>query len=303
MKHLIANQIRIFLAIVESGSITAAANKLNMGKSGVSDALKYLESSLGVLLLVRTTRRQRLTPLGETFYRRCRALNDLSTATLEEVSEHLAEPIGPLRVTSPHAMTEYCVAPVLAELLEKFPRLVPELVIDDKRLDLIERNIDLALTVGEMPDSEFKARRVGTLKDILCASPEFLERHNLNPPTESTVDGLQNLSYIANHWEGAEISHTLITRQGSKATTFHFNKVATVSTVNAVYALIKHGAGVGILPHFFLREKVDTGELVELLPNYEPHTSSIYAIHPYGSVPPLGVRTMIEAIKARLKAD
>ncbi|MCE2029380.1 LysR family transcriptional regulator [Sessilibacter corallicola] len=305
MKHLLANNVRIFLSIVESGSITAAANHLSMGKSGVSDALKQLESSLGVQLLIRTTRRQSLTTVGKQFYRQCRALNDISTMALEEISGHLTEPVGALRITAPNATIEDCVAPALAKLISQYPRIEPELIIDDKRIDLIEHNIDLALTVGELPDSEFRAQRVGVLKDVLCASPAFLKAHKLKPKTEISLDDIQKLPYVANHWQGAKSTYTLATnskKNSKNTTTLHFKRVATVNSVNAIVALIKQGVGISALPHFLVQKSLDSGELIELLPHHSPCSTNIYAIHPYSSTPPLGVRAMIEEIRQQLDA-
>lgn len=299
MKHLLANPIHVFLAIVEAGSITAAAERLAMGKSGVSDALKQLEVSLGVQLLIRTTRRQNLTPIGEQFYRRCRELSDLSTNTLEEINQHLAEPMGAMRITAPHATIEYCIAPALARLIERYPRLQPELIIDDKRLDLIEQKIDLALTVGALPDSEFKAQRAGLVKDVLCAAPSFLQKHGINAQTK--LSAFKGLPYVANHWEGKDNSYSIsATGTNDSPVTLSFNRVAKASSVNAVLALIKEGVGIGMLPHFILQPQIACGQLVELLPKYKPRATGIYTLHPFGLFPPLSVRAMINEIKQTL---
>ena len=97
----------------------------------MSDALKQLESSLGAQLLIRSARKQSLTAIGAQFYRRCREMNDVSTVALEEVSERLAEPMAPLRITAPHATIDSIVAPALAELVATYPRIRPELIVDD----------------------------------------------------------------------------------------------------------------------------------------------------------------------------
>jgi DNA-binding transcriptional LysR family regulator len=298
LKHLLANQIRVFLSIVDAGSITAAAEHLSMGKSGVSDALKNLETSLGVQLLVRTTRRQNLTSVGEQFYLRCRELNNLSKAALEEISEHLAEPKGSLRITAPHATIEHCLAPAIAALIARYPGVEPELIIDDRRLDLIGQKIDLALTVGELPDSEYKAQRVGTLNDVLCATPHFIEKRKVN--SKNNLDDLNGLPYVGNCWEDSESTYTLSPYGSKNTTTLRFTRVSTASSVNAVLALIEQGVGIGVLPHFFINEKLRSGELVELLPKHVPRSTSIYAIHPFGHFPPLSVRAMIGEIKKRL---
>ncbi len=299
MKSLLSNQVRIFLAIVEVGSITGAAETLDIGKSSVSDGLKRLEASLGVQLLTRTTRRQNLTSMGEKFYRRCREMKDHSSVALEEISEHLAEPMGPFRITGPHAMIECTIAPALSVLVDRFPRIEPELIVDDKRLDLIRDKIDLAITVGDLPDSEFKAQRIGFAEDILCASPVFCQKHGLDPRVAVLPEAVQDLPYVSHHWEISDAEHCVTTSEGVQVE-FKFRKIATANSVNAVQALISEGTGIGILPHFFLRNMLRTGELVELLPQYKPRSTGIYAIHPFGSVPPLSVRAMIDLMKQQL---
>jgi len=300
MKYLLSNHARIFQAIVEAGSITGAADHMQMGKSGVSDALKQLESSLGAQLLIRTTRRQSLTAIGEQFYRRCRELNDLSTVALEEVSEHLAEPMGALRITAPHATIDNIVAPAIAQLVATYPRVLPEVLVDDKRLDLIQNNIDVALTAGELASSEFKAQKVGVLHDVLCASPDFCRRETLAESGIPWSDRAPELAYVAHHWEGSDIMHELASLVDGKVASFRFRRVATASSVNAVAALISRSVGVGILPHFFLQPMLKAGTLVKLLPEYQPRETNLYAVHPYGSNPPLGVRAMIDAMKSSL---
>ena len=300
MKHLLSSHPRIFQAIVETGSITGAAERLRMGKSGVSDALRQLEVSLGAQLLIRTTRRQALTAIGEQFYRRCRELNDLSTIALEEVNEHLSEPMGSLRITAPHATIDGIVARAIAELVQTYPRIQPELIVDDKRLDLIKDDIDLALTAGDLPDSEFKAQRVGSLRDILCASSSFCKERNLSNDDAIDPARIVDLPYVAHNWEGADIVHQLKSRNTGETVDFKFRLVATASSVNAVSALIARGLGVGILPHIFLQPLLDSGAMVELLPGYRPRETNLYAIHPYGRSSPLSVRAMIDVIKTTL---
>lgn len=300
MKPLLSNQVRIYLAIVESGSITGAADRLEMGKSGVSEALKQLETSLGAQLLIRTTRKQSLTAIGAQFYRRCREMNDVSTVALEEVSAHLAEPIGPLRITAPHATIDSIVAPALAHLVATYPRIRPELIVDDERLDLIKHNIDVALTAGDLPDSEFKSQRVGTLRDVLCASPDFCRAHALSTESISNPGRVKDLPYVAHHWEGSAILHPLKSRISHETKEFQFRRVATARSVHAVCALISRGVGIGVLPHFFITPMLEAGTLVDLLPEYHPRETTLFVIHPYGSMPPISVRAMSDAMKQRM---
>ena len=163
-------QMSVFAHIVEAGSITAAAESLQLSKSVVSQHLKSLETDIGVALLKRTTRRQTLTTAGEKFYEQCRKLNDVANSAWTEAQDSLREPQGKVRITAPNALMGALVAPAIGELLSRYPKLEPELISSDSQLNLFEDNIDLAIRVGRSPQSNVKQRRIGEFRDVLCMS-------------------------------------------------------------------------------------------------------------------------------------
>lgn len=296
---LLSTHVRNFIAIVDAGAITGAADQLNVGKSAVSESLKNLESTLGTRLLIRTTRRLSLTPIGAQFYKRCKEMHDLSQVALEEVSEHLAAPIGPLRITAPHATIggRIAITEAIAELVQKYPRVTPELIVADERLDFIEHRIDLALTVGALPDSDYMAQRVGTLRDILCVAPGLLVRRGIAHDKISNPHIFDGWPYVAQQWESDEIRHELRSRKTGRRQRFNFNRIAKANSVHAVLSLIKQGTGIGIVPDIYVGESLSKGEVISLLPGFYPNESPIYAVHPFGSLAPLSVRTMIDVMK------
>lgn len=298
--NLLSTHVRTFLAVIEQGSMTNAADELGVGKSAVSDSLRQLEEALGARLVARTTRRQHLTSIGQQFYRQCRELSHISAIALEEVSEHLSEPMGIIRITAPNAIIDEKVAPAIAELVNRYPKVQPELIVSDERLDLLEDKIDLAVTVGELKDSEFKAQRVGSLNDILCVSARFLTQHQYSIAETTNLSDVQNWPYIAHHWENADIQHQLIQPHLNKKTIVKFQRVMTSNTAHSVLSLVRQGAGVALLPSFFVKDHLRAGELVPVLPDYEPRKTGIYAVHPYGKLAPLTVRTMIEVMREKI---
>lgn len=295
--RLLAAQITAFIAIVEAGSITAAADELGVGKSGLSDNLRHLENTLGVRLLARTTRRQNLTAIGREFYTRCRDLRDISTRALEDISQHLARPMGRLRITAPHVVVDDKIAPAIARLIRTYPQLRPELFVSDERLDLITHQFDLAVSIGDLPDSDYRAQRVGTLRDILCISPSLLARLGLPATVVNDRNIVETWPYIAHKWEGREIAHRLINRRTGEEILFRFQRAATLNTLQAVFRVMSEGAGIAVIPEPFVRPSLEAGAVLPILTDFHPRQVGIFAVHPFGNLPPTSVRIMIEVMK------
>ena len=295
--YLLTHPIRAFLKIVEAGSITGAARVMGVSKSRVSESLQQLEASLGSKLMVRTTRRQSLTKMGQRFYRQCKTLSDLSNLALEEISEQLTEPMGPLRITVPHAFFATKIAPAMAKLVQHYPKVRPQIIIGDERLDLIEHQIDLALSAGELPSSDYISTRLETFSEVLYVSPKLLEKYNLKRDKLNNPAVIQDWPYIANHWEGSPIRHQLKCKKTGQTHSFQFKKVIEVNTVHGVLALLQQGAGIACLPQVFVAEALARGTLLEAASGYEPKRTPLYAIHVFGQRPPLAVRMLIDAMK------
>lgn len=278
-------QMSIFAHIVEQGSVSAAAEKLNLSKSVISQHLKALELELGVTLIKRTTRRQTLTATGESFYQRCREMNSIATAAWEQVQTSQIEPRGRIRITAPNALMDWLVTPVVAELMKSYPQLKPELISDDQQLNLMQHDIDLAIRVGPSQDSNLKQRRLGEFRDILCGH-QALASLNIN-----------ELPYIANHWQGKQIRHTFYDHAGGVR---HFETTADclTNTFHTCLALIKTGAGIGLIPDFYLAQLEPY--VVNMQPDMQLSTNPIYALSPYHIAAPPAVALCMTAIEERL---
>jgi LysR family transcriptional regulator, regulator for bpeEF and oprC len=170
------SDIVAFVRVVEAHSFVAAAQTLGMSPSAISKAVSRLEERLGARLLNRTTRSLSLTDLGSNFYDRCRgALGQLELAETE-VSESRGVPRGRLRVDVPISLGRRLIVPALPRFLQQNPELTVQMSMNDRLLDLVQEGIDAALRVGELSDSSLIARRVGNLRGVTCASPEFIAR-------------------------------------------------------------------------------------------------------------------------------
>ncbi len=282
----------LFCRIVECGSISSAADSLEMSKSVLSQHLKALEQALDVMLLRRTTRRQVLTPAGKAFYQRCVQMNECAEQAWQGARETKLVPVGPIKISAPNAFIDTIVAPVIGELTARYSDIRPHLVADDQRLDLLEHEIDLAIRVGELPSSGYRQRRIGSFCDVLCASPDFISK-NQSPLTTSTT-----LDYIANGWQGSKISHLLQHKKTKEAIELDFVASRFANSLQAVLAMAKAGAGIALVPDFIFRQYQQSGELTELLPDYQSPSIPVYTLHAYDTQPPLLIKVCAEAIGA-----
>jgi len=284
-----------FVTIAEKGSITLAADELSLAKSAVSQNLKRLEEQLSVKLANRTTRKLTLTPAGERYYARCKEVLALSQKASTEMEAFGATPSGPITITAPHAMMAPVVAPALAQVVQKYPLLRPTVIADDQRLDLVAGGIDLSISVGALADSSLKARKVGALRDILCASPDLLR----DTPTDG-LSGLQMLPYISHIREPRLVEHKLQNRTTRKPLKVFFQPTFHCNTVESLVAFAREGLGVALLPDLAIRKEIESGDLVEVFPDHVLEEKPVYAVHAYENLTPKSVMEVIGAVQEKL---
>jgi DNA-binding transcriptional LysR family regulator len=293
------NQLRhmaVFAHIVETGSITAAAELLQLSKSVISQHLKTLEQNLGITLLKRTTRRQTLTPAGQDFYQHCKTLNQIADQAWQQAQEVLEVPKGTVRITAPNALMETLIAPAIAEVMKEFPLLYPELISSDIRHDLMADNIDLAIRVGQSGDSNIKQRRIGEFRDVLCASDALLVQNNI-----------AEAAYIANSWQDKKIRHVFKTTNVKASTIKGQTPLIIVAearcitnSFNTCFTLIESGAGIGLIPEFRLGSK--ESNLKPVFPDYQLPINPVYALHTFDTQLPMSVSVCLDAIEKKLAA-
>ncbi|MDC0659480.1 LysR family transcriptional regulator [Leisingera sp. SS27] len=302
MSITITPHVRIFVAVVESGSITAAAEKLALAKSSVSQSLKDLENSLGTRLLNRTTRQQSLTETGGMYYQACLKIMSMAREAEEEISSALDTPAGELTITAPFATVCSAVIPALKKIRADYPEVMPRLLIDDSRLDLISNKIDVAIRLGELPDSNYRTQTVGYMPASLWVSRDYLGYSGFRQDGVSDPSEVARYRYIAQNWQGNPIQHSYRTPDGKQAKLV-FETCVQCNTAAVARGLVKDGFGMALLPDILMEEFVETGEVVKALPQLEQPPTRISAIHPYGDKAPLSVRRFIDTFRAELKAE
>jgi DNA-binding transcriptional LysR family regulator len=173
------DELLVFVTVIDAGSITAAAEKLEQTVSGVSRALTRLEKQLGVALILRTTRRLQLTEEGELFLERARAILAAMEDAEEAVTRHRERPSGRLRVDAATPFMLHCIVPHVAAFAELYPEIQLELTNNERIVDLLEQRVDIAIRIGALQDSTLHARALGTSRLRIVASPAYLAAHGV----------------------------------------------------------------------------------------------------------------------------
>ncbi len=290
------HHMQVFAQIVESGSLTKAAEQLNISKSVISHHLQMLERHLGVKLLTRTTRRQSLTEAGKRFYQRCVEMKKLMAQAEEEVRESCSDLVGTITVTSPHTLMTHLIGPAMCEFMRFHPRIEPQLLANDMRLDLIDKYIDLSLRVGELPDSSSRAVRIGELEQVLCCTPEYIQLKGISLPITSTE--LVEFDYIANQWEGTNVERCFSAGK-DQSLTYCFQSTRVGDSVPTIRMMTLAGLGIACLPRLAIEDELNSRALVRLLPEEVVLRAPLWIVHNYGLQMPVRIRAFIDHIKAK----
>lgn len=270
------SDIAVFVEVVETGSFTAASERLELSKSVVSKYVTRLEDHLGARLLNRTTRRLSLTEAGRVFYERARkGLEDIRDAE-QEVAHLQDEPRGSLRVNAPMSFGILHVAPALADFMARYPEITVDVNYDDRKVDVIDEGFDVSIRISDLPDSSLVARRIAPCRHVVVASPAYLEE---NGTPESPQD-LQNHNAISYRYqESAQEWH--FREPGGKTASVRVAGSVTMNNSLAIRAALLEGLGVTRTPTFVVGQDIKAGRLVPLLTNYQTLEVSIFLVYPH----------------------
>lgn len=264
----------MFVRVVEAGSITKAAEQLNIAKSAVSRRLKELETRLGSQLISRTTRQSNLTQAGEQYYQKVHHILSEVDALNEETSGTPTRIEGTLKMTAPLSFGLMHLNDVIDEYANQHPELKFELDFSDRHTDLIEEGFELAIRIRELQDSSYQAKRLALIRYALCASPEYLERMG----TPKTFDDLSEHEFLQ-YGMSKSSAIELIDEQGKK------HQVAVNGKIKAnngdfLREMAVKGHGIAFLPTFITYQALISGELVPILQQYQLPTLNAYAVYP-----------------------
>jgi DNA-binding transcriptional LysR family regulator len=283
-------ELSVFVAIIDAGSLAAAARRLNRSPAAATRALAALEARVGTRLVARTTRRLAPTPAGLALAEQARGLVAGYEAAITGAGEGLVR--GSIRVTAPVLFGRRHVAPVVASFLDAYPETQVELMLADRNVDLVEERLDIALRIGPLAESRLVARRVGQVRRILVASPDYLARHG-TPARPGD---------LARH----ETIHGQI-RPGPREWQFGRSRVRLaprliVNEVEAALIAARAGRGIARVLSYQAAGDIAAGRLVRILPRYEPPPVPVQLVTPGAGHRPARVAAFLDHAAAALRA-
>ncbi|MGO8918415.1 MAG: LysR substrate-binding domain-containing protein [Stellaceae bacterium] len=285
--------MQAFVQVVDSGSFSRAAKRLNVSPAVVTGRVQSLERRLGVQLLNRTTRKVNLTEIGRGFYERSRRI----LAELEEAeglaSEQQSTPRGVLRLNTSVSLARL-VTPLIADYVARYPDVSFELVMSDRMVDMVEEGFDLALRSGPLPNSTLRLRRLGVGGMALCASPAYLARHGRPERPEDLAEHnclLYINSHLEGHWhfDGPDGPHDVDVAGNLRS-----------NSIESLRAAALVGLGICLLPTLNISDDLMTGHLVRLLPDYRTTEVVVQAVYPPGRHVSVKLRTFLDFLVERL---
>jgi len=268
------NELAIFVEVVEAGNFTAAARRLGLPKSNVSRKISLLEVRLQTRLLHRTTRAMGLTEAGRLYYEHCRQVVEQARAAEELVSGLQSVPAGTLRVSAPVAVGADILPPLVNEFLAIHAQVNIELVLTDEAVDLLQQDLDLALSANPAPSSTYISRRLGYAPRIICASRQYVDQHGgpSHPDELAAHDLLAFSSWLD--------SHRWSLRRGGEEKRVNISARYAANDVPSVLATMLDGLGVAMLPEGPVLPYIESGEALPLLADWQLKADALYLHYP-----------------------
>lgn len=286
--------MRVFANVVEAGSFSGAADRLDMSRAMASKYVINLEDHLGTRLLNRTTRRLSLTESGTAYYERCvQIISDVQEAE-QAAGQLTGTPRGTIKITMPVAYGLHRLGPVIADYVRLYPEVKLEISLNDRRLDLVEEGFDLAIRIGTLPESGLIARKLGVDRTVVCASPAYLQRHGVpEVPADLARHSCLGYTYTSSgdEWRlrSAEMDAAIRIAGSIKANNGDMLRLAALN-----------GAGVIFQPLFIVQDDLHAGRLVQILGDYTSKDLGIYAVYPSRKHLSAKVRTFVDFLVEQL---
>ncbi len=263
----------VFAAIVDAGSLSAAGRKLDIPLATISRKLSDLEAHLSTRLLTRSTRQLVLTDAGRAYLASCRQILEDVDEAERTASGAYANARGELVIAAPIVFGRLHVVPMVTAFLEQYRDVDVRLVLGDRNVNLLEEHVDVALRIGELPDSGLIARQVGSVRSVVCASPDYLNRFG----TPNSPDELSSHRCVT--FEGLMSSSLWIFKGADSSLRVPIRSRLAVTTADAAIAAAIAGVGVTRVLSYQVADAVRAGQLVRLLLEYEPPSVPVSLVH------------------------
>ncbi|EPW3171010.1 LysR family transcriptional regulator [Providencia stuartii] len=279
--------VQVFISIVEHGSMSAAADKLDMSRAMVTRYLAEMEQWAGVRLLNRTTRRLSLTSAGEGVYQQALKLNALSL-TLPVQQQHDATQLtGLVRISCAQSIASQALSVAITEFLQHYPNMAIDLSITNKVVNLIEDRIDLAIRITNQLEPSLIAKPLSTCHSVICAAPSFFKDKKI-PTKPEDLAPLECLTY---NFFGRSLWR--FEKDGEPFSVLVGGRLSADESVFLAQAAL-NGAGIAMQPYLSVKKYLESGELLQLLPDYVPQPLGIYAVYASRQNMPTTLRAVLD---------
>ena len=287
-------EMQAFNAVVDAGSFVKAADALDMSKAAISRYVVDMETRLGVRLLHRTTRRLSLTDAGQVFSARSKELLSELEQAEAEVTSRSEVATGVLRINAPFTFGNLHLAPLWGEFRMMNPKVMLDITLADRLVDLVEEGYDMAVRIAALGSSTLVSRRLATTRVVLCASPQYLARHGTpTQPAELAAHAVISYTY----WSGKDEWRFDGPQGPVSVRTQPAMQTNSGDTCRA--AALAH-QGIVLQPSFLVGADLGAGRLVELMPAYRSAALGIYAVYPTRQHVPAKVRAMVDFLVLRI---
>lgn len=290
------DSMAVLLAVVEAGSLSAAARQLAMPLATVSRKVAALEAHLKTRLLHRTTRHLALTEAGSAYVAACRRILDEIGEAERTATGEYATPKGELTVTAPMMFGRLHIVPVVAEFLAQYPEIEINLVLTDRVMHLMDEHIDVAVRIGELPDSGLMATGVGKVRRVVCASPAYLARHGA-PLTPAGLAAHDCISF-----EVMESRRAWVFGAARSAQAVPVHSRLAVNTVDAAIAAATLGVGLVRVMSYQVMDALRNDTLRIVLEPFETRPLPVSLVHKGQAPLPLKLRAFLDFVTPRLRA-
>ncbi|PKF55726.1 LysR family transcriptional regulator [Alteromonadales bacterium alter-6D02] len=281
----------IFLAVVETGSFTLAADRLGIPKANVSRKVSRLEQRLNVTLLERSTRSQHLTEAGSRYLQHCKRINEELDLASAAVSEILHSYKGSLKVGASITTGQQVLRPALATFMHQYPELNVQLSLVNRRVDFIEEGFDVVIRIGKLDDSSLIAKKLGTISRRFFANPKYLAKAG----TPTALEQLADHQLLVINPVNSDVRLNL-TSTGGQSQTINQQPRLLVDDFSMLKQSMVDGLGVAVIPDYMCYDEIDSGALVNILPEWGMEPLDIYALYPRNRAKIPKVKAFIEFV-------
>jgi DNA-binding transcriptional LysR family regulator len=261
----------IFIAVIDEGSFTAAADALELSKAQVSRQINQLETRLGIQLIKRSTRKLALTETGRAYYERCKGIVHQMAEVEQSIIDQRERPIGTLKLTVAGAFGELYIAPCAADFMKKYPDVHIDIDFTNRLVDIVAEGYDVAIRAGVLKESSLMTRKIARRRLILCGTRDYFDRHG-KPTAIADLRKHNCLVGTLASWRFRERNgrHIDVKIDGN----WHSNNG------HALMAAARKGLGLVQLPEFYVFDDIRDGRLIPVLEEFEPVDTAEWALYP-----------------------